>query len=114
MIEPSSFERLAVFIAALTYYNHLQGNWWLFALLLLSPDLAMVGYLVNTRIGAIAYNAVHTFVTPLLLVALSVVSGNPLLLQLAVIWGAHIGMDRVAGYGLKYPTAFKSTHMDQV
>lgn len=107
-------EGLAAFIAALAYYQHLQGNWWMFALLLLSPDLAMVGYLVNTRVGAIAYNAVHTYIAPLLLVAISLVSSNPLLLQLAVIWMAHIGMDRVAGYGLKYTSAFKATHLDRV
>jgi hypothetical protein len=33
---------------------------------------------------------------------------------LCVIWVAHIGFDRLLGYGLKYPTAFKDTHLGKV
>jgi hypothetical protein len=32
----------------------------------------------------------------------------------ALIWLAHIGLDRTLGYGLKYPTFFEDTHLQRV
>lgn len=71
----------------------------------------MLGYLVNVRAGAQLYNAVHTYVGPLLLALYSMGASHPVLLPLTLIWFAHIGMDRMLGYGLKYPTHFKDTHL---
>ncbi len=107
-------EGLTVLVSAIILYAHLAGNGWLFVLLLLTPDLAMVGYLVNPRVGSWAYNAAHLYTLPALLLAIGMASANPVLLQLGLIWCAHIGMDRTVGYGLKYPTAFKETHLQRV
>jgi len=90
------------------------GSWWLFALLLLAPDLAALGYLVNVRVGAATYNLVHTQILPALLLAVGYFSGHQVLIQLALIWLAHIGLDRLAGFGLKYPTKFQDTHLQRV
>ena len=107
-------EGAAVFLASIGVF-FAQGNpWWLFVLLILAPDLAMLGYLLGPRIGSYVYNAVHLYVWPLALIAYTLVTGNPLTLQLALIWAAHIGMDRMLGFGLKYPTAFKDTHLQRV
>ena len=67
----------------------------------------------NTRLGAATYNLVHTDAVPLVLAGAAFLTGNTLLLSLALIWVAHIGMDRAAGFGLKYPTRFKDTHLDR-
>ena len=107
-------EGLANFITAIALYANQQGNWWTFALLLFTPDVAMLGYLHSTRLGAFTYNLAHTYITPLLLIALSVAIASPLLMHLALILLAHIGMDRMVGYGMKYPTAFKDTHLGKV
>lgn len=32
----------------------------------------------------------------------------------ALIWLLHIGFDRAIGYGLKYPSSFKETHLGRV
>jgi hypothetical protein len=104
-------EGAAVFAAMLFAYQSLGGNWWLFALLALAPDLAMLGYLAGNRAGATAYNLAHTYVAPLLIAALSLVPGLAWVLSLAVIWAAHIGADRALGYGLKYPDGFGMTHL---
>jgi hypothetical protein len=104
-------EGAAVLVFSLCAYHWQHGSWSLFALLLLAPDLSMLGYLVNVRVGAQLYNAVHTYVGPLLLALYSVGAGHPALLPLTLIWFAHIGMDRMLGYGLKYPTHFKDTHL---
>jgi hypothetical protein len=107
-------EGFAVFVAAIVLYAQQGYNWWAFALLLLAPDLAMVGYLLNQRTGTIAYNIFHTYSLPIILGLLSFFFGWALGLQLALIWFAHIGMDRTVGYGLKYTSGFKDTHLGRV
>jgi hypothetical protein len=107
-------EGAAVFALAVAGYRASGGNWWLFALLLLAPDLAALGYLAGNRVGAATYNLVHTYALPLALLAYGLWGASPLALSLALIWLAHIGMDRTVGYGLKYATAFKDTHLGRV
>lgn len=107
-------EGLALFVAALVAYGYLGYSWWVFALLLLAPDLGALGYLHSTQAGALTYNLVHTASLPLLLGLACLLLGAPLGLQLALIWAAHIGMDRAVGYGLKYADAFKHTHLGEV
>jgi Domain of unknown function (DUF4260) len=104
-------EGLVVVIVALMGYHALGANWWLFVLLFLAPDLSFLAYLIDTRVGSIAYNAVHTYIAPLALGMVGYYSASPLLLSLGVIWLAHIGIDRAVGYGLKYRTAFGDTHL---
>jgi hypothetical protein len=107
-------EGLTLFIAAVAFYIYTQGNGWAFILLLLTPDLAMVGYRVNPRVGSFVYNAVHTSAFPLALLVIAWMAGWMTVVHVALIWLAHIGMDRTLGYGLKYPTEFKDTHMQHV
>jgi hypothetical protein len=90
------------------------GSWWLFALLLLAPDLSMLGYLARPRVGAILYNVFHSYPLPAALGIFGMLAGAPLAVSVALVWFAHIGMDRLMGYGLKYPTAFKDTHLQRV
>jgi Domain of unknown function (DUF4260) len=107
-------EGLTLFVGALAAYGYLGYSWWLFALLLLAPDLGTLGYLYNKRAGALAYNLVHTESLPLLIGVASLLLDQPLGLQLALIWAAHIGVDRALGYGLKYADAFTHTHLGEV
>ena len=107
-------EGAAVFAMSVLGYHTSGGSWLLFALLLLAPDLSMVGYLVGNRAGAAVYNAVHTYAPPLALLGYGLWGASPLALSLALIWLAHIGMDRMVGYGLKYASGFKDTHLGRV
>ena len=107
-------EGAAVLITALIFYSQNGYSWWLFALLLMAPDLSAIGYLHSQTIGSLCYNAVHTYVLPIALTVLSLLLNWELGLQLALIWLAHIGMDRLVGYGLKYPDGFKITHFNKV
>jgi hypothetical protein len=95
-------------------YRQLNGNWLYFFLLFLWPDLFMLGYLANARLGASLYNLAHTYAWPLLLGAAAVFETWHNTLLFALIWTAHIGLDRMLGYGLKYPTFFKDTHLQRV
>ena len=107
-------EGLTILITAVLLYAQLEYSWLYFALLLLTPDLAMLPYLINPRLGALAYNVVHTYVLPLALAVVAYLGGYPTLLAFALIWLAHIGMDRTVGYGLKYGDDFKHTHLQEV
>jgi hypothetical protein len=99
---------LALFVLA---YRATGASWWLFAVLFLAPDLTMLGYLANRRIGAVIYNIGHTYLSPAVLALAGVVFGTPALWVIGLIWGAHIGFDRLMGYGLKYPQGFQATHL---
>ena len=107
-------EGAALLGVALVLYAVQGYAWSTFWLLLLVPDVAFVPYMLNRRIGTFVYNALHTVTLPLLLVAIAAFSGWTLGFQLALIWLAHIGMDRTVGYGLKYVDSFKNTHLSKV
>ena len=108
-------EGLAMFITAVVLYRQFTDYGWLFfAALLLVPDVAMLPYLISKQAGAFGYNLVHTTSTPLILAGLSLLMGWNGGLAVALIWFAHIGMDRTVGYGLKYSTDFKDTHLNRV
>lgn len=102
------------FLAILLLYMHLDFSLWLFILLLFIPDITLLGYAFNTRVGAVLYNIGHSMVIPIVLYVISISSTNSLLQMLALIWLAHIVMDRCLGYGLKYENAFKETHLQKV
>lgn len=107
-------EGLAVFVAAIGLYFRADYQWWLLLVLVLAPDLSMIGYAAGTRMGAAAYNSVHTYVLPVVLGFAGVLAESSLATKLALIWFTHIGLDRALGYGLKYPTHFKDTHLQRV
>ena len=107
-------EGLAVAAAAVTLYFHQSYEWWLLVVLALAPDLSMLGYLAGARVGAVTYDLVHTYVAPVLLATAGVIWDSNAALKLALIWLAHIGVDRAVGYGLKYPSDFKDTHLQRV
>ena len=107
-------EGLTVLVSAIALYVHQGGSLLMFLALILAPDLSAIGYMVNTRVGSIVYNVVHFYALPASLAAIALAFNVPTLLLIALIWFAHIGIDRVAGFGLKYPTAFKDTHMQHV
>lgn len=96
---------------AVLAYRHLGGSWTQFAWLFLLPNLSMLGYLAGRRWGAVCYNAGHTYASPAVFALASAALAWPTLLSLAAIWAAHIGFDRLMGYGLKYPAAFGATHL---
>jgi hypothetical protein len=107
-------EGLVVLVAATVIYSKLEGAWSMFAVLFLVPDLAMLGYVGGKQLGAGCYNLAHTYVSPALFIGIAYASGHLNWLPLAAIWVAHIGFDRLLGYGLKYPTTFKDTHLHRV
>lgn len=104
-------EGFVALAAAVTAYWFLGGNWWLFAVLLLAPDLSFFGYYAGRKTGARIYNFVHTYSVPAVIGAIGWFGGIGWLTEVALIWVAHIGVDRAVGYGLKYPGFADQTHL---
>jgi hypothetical protein len=108
-------EALALFVAAVVLYARFGAGWRLFFLVFLAPDLSFFGYLAGARAGAVAYNTAHSLVGPLALAAVGLVLPTATLaLPLALVWLAHIELDRALGYGLKYADGFKLTHLGRL
>lgn len=105
-------EGLVVLALAITLYAESALSWWWFAGLLLVPDVSMLGYLAGPRVGAVAYNAAHSYIGPIMLALASRGAGEGFAVSL--VWAAHCGMDRAAGFGLKYATAFGDTHLGRI
>lgn len=86
----------------------------MFAVLFLAPDLSFFGYLAGPRIGGLIYNLAHSLIGPLMLAGVGLVMDNSLVTGVALIWLAHIGLDRMLGYGLKSSEAFGITHLGTI
>ena len=107
-------EGAAMLAGSVLLYWLSGGSWWLFGLLLLAPDVSMLGYLAGRGVGAAVYNVFHSYPLPAVLGGIGLLAGAPLAVAVALVWFAHIGMDRMLGYGLKYDTGFKDTHLGRV
>ena len=107
-------EGLAVFTGMTLLYAVWDGSWWVYAILFLVPDLSFLGYLAGPRVGAVVYNAAHSYLAPMMLMVTGFSMASPLVLSIAMIWLAHIGIDRALSYGLKYKTGFGFTHLGRI
>jgi hypothetical protein len=104
-------EGAVLFAASIAVFAVQGQQWWLYPVLLLTPDIFMLGYARNTKFGSIVYNIGHSYPVAALVTALGFVFNSHLVIALGVIWFGHIGWDRMFGYGLKYATSFKHTHL---
>jgi len=107
-------EGVVLFSGMTMLYALWDGSWWVYAILFLSPDLSFAAYLAGPKVGAIVYNAAHSYLAPVALMTAGLAMASPLILSLAMIWLAHIGIDRALGYGLKYRTGFANTHLGRI
>ena len=104
-------EGACVLLVSLLTYSKFGIGWGTFALFFLVPDLSFFGYLAGPRVGAASYNAAHSYIGALLILATGVLLIFPVATSVGLIWCAHIGFDRMLGYGLKYSSGFGFTHL---
>ncbi len=107
-------EELALFLLAIYLFSELDYVWWIFLILLLAPDLGALGYVAGPRIGSIAYNLTHHKAIAVAAYLVGALLGSQILQLVGVIILAHSSLDRVVGYGLKYPDSFDHTHLGWV
>ena len=121
-------EGAVVLVAATVAYAQVGSGWLLYVLLFFVPDISFAAYALSPRFGALGYNLLHSYALPLLALVVGGVGvhvdlnmplvgwvdASPALLAWPLVWLAHIGFDRMLGYGLKYPSAFKDTHLGRL
>ncbi|MBP6575343.1 MAG: DUF4260 domain-containing protein [Flavobacteriales bacterium] len=115
-------EELAQFLSCLLALIVADMPWWVYPILLVGPDIGMLGYLINPRAGAISYNLLHHKGVALLLMVSGMYMNavtifetdswnSDLMLWTGVILFGHASMDRIFGYGLKFGDNFHHTHL---
>jgi uncharacterized membrane protein YoaT (DUF817 family) len=114
MIGLQRAEGLALALVGLAAFWINGESWWLFAALILVPDISFAGYLGGPVLGAYVYNALHSYIAPALLFAAATVGGWPTALAVSLVWIVHIGADRALGYGLKLTSGFRDTHLGRI
>lgn len=107
-------EGACVLAAATIAYATYGAGWGTYAIFFLAPDLSFLGYLVGRRTGAVAYNAAHSYVGALAVLFAGLLMPMPAALSAGLIWCAHIGFDRMMGYGLKYSAGFQFTSLGRI
>ncbi|UYW01939.1 DUF4260 domain-containing protein [Flavobacterium agricola] len=104
-------EQVGQLMLAIFLYQQLHTSWWLFLGLFFLPDLSMLGYGINPKIGAYVYNFFHSkFVAIFCLLIGFYAEWQPLYITGIILFG-HASFDRILGYGLKYADAFAHTHL---
>lgn len=111
MKQSLKLEELGQFILSMILFNQLEYAWWLFPALILLPDLSMIGYAFNTKVGAFIYNIFHHKLLAIGIFAIGFWLGNSVVELTGIILFGHAAMDRIFGYGLKYSDDFKHTHL---
>lgn len=107
-------EGAALLAASVLAYHWQLGSWTTFAWLVVAPDLSLLAYVAGPVVGARVYNLVHALVAPIFLGMYGIAVGRSDVVPYALAWTAHIGLDRVLGLGLKYPSAFADTHLGRL
>lgn len=104
-------EELFQFILGIYLFSTLSYAWWWFLALILLPDIGMLGYLINTKIGAITYNIFHHKGLAILIFLSGIYFEIEVMQLVGIILFSHASLDRIFGYGLKYADHFKNTHL---
>lgn len=107
-------EEFMMLLGGMYLFSRLGYSWWLFILLLLAPDIGMIGYVINPRVGAVTYNLLHSKSTALIVWAIGIITTSSVLQLIGIILFCHACMDRVVGYGLKYSDSFWHTHLGMI
>ncbi len=107
-------EEMILFLFGVFLFAQLSYSWWWFIFLLLLPDVGMLGYVANKRVGALTYNLFHHRGLAILLYLLGWYLSVPLLQLFGTILFAHVALDRAFGYGFKYNRGFRHTHQGEI
>ena len=107
-------EELAMLLLGIYVFGFLHYHWWLFLVLVLAPDVGMVGYIFGTKAGAFTYNLLHHKGLAIMLYLAGFFFMNEILQLIGVIIFSHAAFDRLLGYGLKYEEGFKFTHLGKI
>ena len=104
-------EEFAQFGLGIYLFSLLPFAWWWFLVLILAPDIGMIGYAFGNKAGALLYNLFHHKGLDIFVYLIGIYLQNDILMLIGVILFAHAAFDRILGYGLKYEKGFTFTHL---
>ncbi|MCH5599460.1 DUF4260 domain-containing protein [Niabella ginsengisoli] len=107
-------EELAMLLLSIFLLWNSDAPWFWYLLLLLGPDISMLGYLINNKVGAFLYNFFHHKGIAIIIFLTGIYLSNGLAQQIGVVLFGHASFDRIAGYGLKYEKGFGFTHLGEI
>ncbi len=107
-------EETALFALGVYLFSLLSFEWWWFLVLILGPDLSMLGYILGSKSGAFFYNVFHHKGIAVLFYILGSYFKIEDLQLAGIILFSHSAMDRIFDYGLKYEKGFKYTHLGEI
>ena len=107
-------EELAMLLLGTFLFSQLNLSWWWFIGLFLAPDLGMLGYLINTKVGAFTYNLFHHKFVAIAIYFFGIFITSEIVQMIGVLLFSHASFDRIFGYGLKYEKGFKFTHLGEI
>lgn len=107
-------EEIAQFLFCIYIFSLLLYDWWVFPVLLLLPDIGILGYVINPKTGALTYNIFHHKGIAIFVGVLGMYFGLDSLVLAGVILYAHSAFDRMFGYGLKFQDSFSKTHLGKI
>jgi hypothetical protein len=107
-------EEVMMLALGIYLFDQLDFAWWWFVVLLLAPDIGMLGYLFGNKIGAATYNLFHHKGIAILVYLMGAYIAMPVLQLAGIILFSHSSFDRALGYGLKYDNGFKYTHLGEI
>jgi len=106
---------LAFFVGSIIAFGAVNGDWLAFILLLLVPDVFMLGYALNRKVGAWIYNIGHSYALAVAVIVAGFALDHNTVLSVGIILMGHIGMDQMLGFGYKYADSeFSDTHMGRI
>lgn len=107
-------EELGSLLLGVYLFTTLDLSWWWFFGLFLLPDISMLGYLFGPKVGAWSYNLFHLKILGVALFFIGYHTPNVFIQLAGVVIFSHAAFDRIMGYGLKYETGFKDTHLGKI
>ncbi|MEK6221538.1 MAG: DUF4260 domain-containing protein [Chloroflexota bacterium] len=107
-------EHAAMFVFSILAAGTLGVPGWWYPVFILAPDLSMLGYLANPKVGAFTYNLVHHKATAIMIYLIGVSTVSVPLQFTGILLFGHSSMDRIFGYGLKFSDAFEHTHLGMI
>ena len=107
-------EELAMLLLGIFLFSQLNLSWWWFIGLFLTPDLGMLGYLINTKVGAFTYNLFHHKFVAIAIFFFGIFITSEIVQMIGILLFSHASFDRIFGYGLKYEKGFKFTHLGEI
>ena len=107
-------EELAMLLLSLLLLWNSHAPWFWYLLLLIGPDIGIVGYWLGNKIGAAMYNLFHHKAIAILFFMVGIYLNIEWVQLIGIVLFGNSSMDRAFGYGLKYNKGFRFTHLGAI